>query len=784
MWLPVHDVRNAARTLTRGWKTSSIVLLVVVAGLVPNILLWSFVHTAYVRPIPLPDADRLVIIRILTPSGASAGMTEAQINQWKSGENLFTGLAAFRVEPGSILTGVQDAEVLQVVAVTSEFMDVVGVRPLTGAGLSRDSEGRSRTDEILISHALWRRVFGEKPSIVGAPLILGGRQRVIAGVGPEHFDFPRLLYPQWQSVDAWVPARQDPDASFPSVLGRLEAHASASVVQQRLSSLLPAEQGQTVSVRTLRDEIVGDTGRPLTLLSTSAAFLMLLACVNIGHIMLARSEGRKRATAIRLALGATPGQLTREQLTESLLIAGTGGLVSLLLVWWSFDLVPALLPASLNYLGTSGFSLATLGTALLAVTVVAVSCGLLPALVARSSSLVSTLSGSSAGGGTSRRRRAAQRGLVASQVAFATLLTAGAAGAFSAFWKAVSVPPGFDPTDVLTMRLSLSRSVYPDPARILSFYDAVLDTISAQSGVQGVAVSTGVPGVAADGTSAMRQDGRELNVRLQAVSGDYFRTVAIPMRAGRSFDARDRFESEPVAVVDVRFAGQLRELPVGAPLHLAGEAKPRRIVGIVGAVSLYGDRDDDRPHVYLPIHQVGIPSVTLLVRHGAGVRAGHDVAAAAIRRIDVRQPLARVAPMSELIRFQSATERFSLLVLGVMGAMGLLIAVSGLYGLVSYLASLHARDIAVRLSLGASPELIRNQVVLDGLRLVCAGLAGGVALIGILGGIIAPVNGEQLIDQPFVLISALVIVVACTVVATAVPALRASRVDPSLSLRA
>jgi putative ABC transport system permease protein len=201
-------------------------------------------------------------------------------------------------------------------------------------------------------------------------------------------------------------------------------------------------------------------------------------------------------------------------------------------------------------------------------------------------------------------------------------------------------------------------------------------------------------------------------------------------------------------------------------------------------VSLYGDRDDDRPHVYLPIHQVGIPSVTLLVRHGAGVRAGHDVAAAAIRRIDVRQPLARVAPMSELIRFQSATERFSLLVLGVMGAMGLLIAVSGLYGLVSYLASLHARDIAVRLSLGASPELIRNQVVLDGLRLVCAGLAGGVALIGILGGIIAPVNGEQLIDQPFVLISALVIVVACTVVATAVPALRASRVDPSLSLRA
>lgn len=780
----VEDITSAFTRLLRDRRNSLLVVFVLVTGLTPNILLWSLAHTVYVAPIPLPRADDLAIVRITTPKGAAAPITLEQMEAWAADTGLFTSVSAFRVDPGGILTGAGGPQALQVVAVTGRFLETLMMRPALGAGFTLDPRGRVRHEEILISHGLWRRVFHADPAVIGRPVVLGGRQRVITGVMPEGFDFPRVLYPQWETVDVWMPMREAADASVPSLIVRLNADVSAA--RERIASRLTPKQiesGHKVAVSTLREEVVADTAEPLGLLLTGAVCLMLLASLNVGHILLARAEARRRTASIKLALGASAARLIREQLAECLLLATAGGLVSLLAVWWSFQIIPSILPVSLGYLRAAQFSTVTLASALAGVALVTVACGILPALTAHSTSVAATLNESSAGAGLSRRRRRLQRVLVSSEVAFATLLTVSAAAAGDAFWRLTSVPRGFDDDRTLTVRLSLPRTTYQEPQKILGFYDTVLETLSAQSGMEGAALSTGVPGVAADGGSIVDPRGRQLDIRLQAVSGAYFRTLAIPLHAGRSFDRADGLDAQPVAIVDSRLAAWLQPDALGSSVRMEQEPTPRRIVGVVGTVHLFGNASDDRPHVYVPIHQVGLPSFTVLARHRSGENVARDLVARAVHAADPNQPLGRVISMSEQIRVQSATERFNLAVLASLGAVGLIIAVSGLYGLVSFITSVQARDMAVRLSLGASPETIRNLVIRDGLRLAGAGAVAGITAAILVNATMGLAPVSSLIARPFAVGMAFAVVVACTFLATLVPAARASRVEPSLSLR-
>lgn len=733
---------------------------------------------------------------------------------WRTQQSVFEDMAA-RMPAGGIITGGGEPERVIGRLVTASFFPTLGVKPFLGRAFnsSEDQPGAARV--MVISHELWQRRFGSNPAIIDQAINYNGESWTIIGVMPARFDFygrnninNDLFMPlgllaaeefmrDRQSHTVRVLARLQPGVGLDKARAELSALASRLAVQYPQSN---TEIG--VAARSLLDEYVGDSRRALLVIFGAVAFMLLIACANVANLMLARATTRRKEIALRLALGATSWRIARQLLTESLLLAMGGAALGVLLATWGVNLLVKLNPDGLSRLDDVSVDLQALGFTFLITLIVAVLFGLVPALQGSRTQLNEALkegSRSSAAGAAGRLRGS----LVAAEVALALVLLIGASLTLKSFGRLISVDPGYDPHNVLTLRLRLPDGKYRDASQTSAFSQAAITRVSSLPGVEGAALATGFPlGRASEVDYLVEGQPEPLAGRVptgirQDVSEDYHKVLGIALREGRLFNAHDTETTPLVALVDEEFAARtfphqpLREV-IGKRLRFGGDSAGwREIVGVVRHVKQNGLDEQDRTQIYRPLSQITpkwkanlMRATDLIVKTSVEPSTLITAIKKEIQAIDKDQPIAQVQTLGDKLDASFAPQRFTLLLLGVFALVALSLATAGIYGVMSYAVSQRTQEIGIRTALGAQAQDVLKLVIGSGMKLalfgVAIGLAGAFALTRLMTTLLFGVTPTDAIT--FAAVSSFVVVVS--LFACYVPARRATKLDPVIALRA
>jgi putative ABC transport system permease protein len=828
-----RDLRYAARGLARTPGFAALALLTLAAAIGANVAIFSVVDSLLLRPLPLPQGARVVTLLRHFTEGDSDAVSEPKYFFWRDHGAPFTAVAAFEsLGSGFNLAGEGKPERIVGAHVSANFFAVLGERPALGRSFLADEDRPGAAHAVVLSDALWRRRFGADPAILGRPLRLNGEPYAVVGVMPGDVRFP-------SRAELWTPFCLNPASREPEpyleVVARLRegtgvaaAQSAMDVVARRFAAAFPDQvrKVEGVHVVPLQAFLYGDLRPALLILLAAVGAVLLIACVNLAGLQLARAAARRREIAIRTALGASRRRLVAQLLWESLLLGASGGLAGLLLGSWCLRPLLAaspLDPGRQEQIGLDGrVLLFTLGVSVLA----AILCGLAPALHSVRGDVQAALKGSGAtrghavgrGGRAGLGGRAGRGGpgggwtrrlLVAAEVALALVLATSAMLLARSFVHLLRTGPGFSPAHVLTGKLSLPEGRYGSGAAIERFADQLLPRVAALPGVRDAAIVSTLPledGPPVSFTIAGRYQGNASGegvgvARYRAVTEGFFRTLRIGSVRGRVFGAADRRGAPLVAVVNEAAARRYwrGEDPLGARITIGppstrelGDPGPRTLVGIVRDVRELGIDQEAPPIVYVPLGQLPDPFARIFVRLlplSLAVRSAGALPELPaqlerqVARVDPEQPLTELRAMDEILARSLGSRRFTALLLCLMSLLALALAALGIYGVISYLVEQRSREIGIRMALGASPPAILRLVVRQGMPAVllgiAAGLAGALALTRLLGGLIYGIGAHDLVT--FVLTPALLVLVAMA--ACAVPAHRASSVDPLVALR-
>jgi putative ABC transport system permease protein len=799
------DVRQAARALRHRPGFTTLALLTLALGIGANTAVFSVVNAALLRPLPYPDAARLVQVGTedddLSPGDYLDVAAESRA---------FDAIAAYRSRP-MVLSGPGEPERISAVTTTPGLIPLLGVRPLLGRTFgSGPDEGR----EALLGFGLWHERFGGKPTVVGEHVVVDGEPVTVVGVMPRGFAFPSgeelwltphpgFAVPEHPLRPLENPAA-DRGAHYFETVARLRAgvpleraRAELGLTFARIVKAHPDSdlKGARPGLVPLRESTVGDVRPALLALLGAVGLVLLIACVNVANLTLARGSSRARELAVREALGAGRGRLVRLLLTESaLLVAVAAGLGGALAHLGSAPLA-ALLPADLGGLApvaVDGRVLAfTLGLALLA----AVLSGLWPALVAsRQDPIVALKEGGRGGGGDPRR---VQGSLVVLETALALVLLVGSGLLLKSLSRLLALDEGFRPGSVLTLRISLPALTYGEPGSRSRFVDAVLEGVRTRGGVESAAVVTRLPLDPGRSTRSFAVEGRaypaervseSLSPDYSAVSPGYFATLGIPLLAGRDFDVRDDAQAPAVAIVSRALARRCwpGQDPVGAHLRIGSstEGSPwMTVVGVVGDVRQHDLAEDPAALLYVPYAQDPWTFLTLAVR-GAGAperlaRAVADV----VHRVDPAEVVYDVRSLEDVVSRSLAPRRTSALLLGLFATLAVLLAALGVFSVTSFAVARRTHEFGVRMALGASSREILEAVLVGGGRRALLGVGlGGVASLAFRRVLAHFLYGVQPTDAG-ILAAAAAVLVAVLLLASALPAWRAARVSPVTALR-
>jgi predicted permease len=808
------DLRYAARMARGSPVLTAAVVLSLGLAIGGNTAVFSVVQAVLLRPLPFRDPDRLVWVWEKNPHD---DRPRNQVS-WAS-------FAAAREESGVFedigassdlicnLAGEQPPETVIGYRFSANFFRVLGTEPLLGRTFLPGEDAAGHDGVVVLSHALWQRRFAGDPSVVGRTLRVNGEAHTVIGVMPAAFQHPPFVQ-IWKPLVLDPRQTEDPSARFLRVVGRLrpgisveEAGAAVQSVQARLGGRYPdSHRGWGSLVAPIRSRYTDDIRPALVTLMGAMFFVFLIACANVGHLLLARTAARHREVAIRAAMGAGRGRLFRQFLTESALLALLGGGMGLLLAWWGVDLLLGLFPTGIaNVAIPPRMDQIRLDGVVLMFTLVVslvagLAAGFVPARDASRLDLNETLKEAGRGGSGTPRSRRFQSALVVTEVASALVLVAGALLMVRSFLRLQAGDLGFEPDRVLTLRMSLPDYRYSVPARRAAFIEEVLAAVRGVPGVEGAAETTFLPlsGWSSSRTFAVAGRaaplrGQEPEAQFQCMSEEYFRVMRIALRKGRGFTAADGSGAPLVAVVNeamVRrfFPGEdplgqrvdFRLRPVGA-----ADTGPmwREIVGVVGDVRHQGLAQEPRPEIYLPYRQEPVSLVALAVRTGPPPEAMAAAVKAAVWTIDPEQPVVGVMGLDRLASESVALRRLSTVVLATFAGIALALAAVGLYGVISFSVARRTREIGVRMALGARRQQILAMVLRQGLAVTLAGMAVGVAaalaLTRVMGSLLYGVSPTDATSLGAVV--ALLVTVALA--ASYAPARRATRVDPSVALR-
>jgi predicted permease len=805
----LQDLKFGARTLLKSRGFTLVAVLTLAIGIGANTAIFSVVEAVLLRALPYRDADRLVMLweNNRLRNRPHNVVNPGNLLDWREQAGSFEEVAGFSDQRFNLAGGGEPEEVAGQAA-TPNLFRLLGARPALGRTLLPGDEDGGRSVAV-ISHGLWQRRFGGSPEVIGKTLILDGGGATVVGVMPPDFKwFVKENSLSGKPAEVWVPlalpdqlragrrgrylsavARLKPGVTFEQAQGEMETVAS------RLEAQYPEiDKGWGATVVPLRDQLAGEIKPALLVILGAVGFVLLISCVNVANLLMARAAGRRKEMSLRAALGAGRLRIVRQLLTESMLLAVAGGALGLLLAYWGVGALVALSPPNLLGEGQVGVNLTVLAFTLAVSLLTGVAFGVAPALEASRLNLSESLKESSrgnVGGGRAGRVRGA---LVVAEVGLALVLLVGAGLMVRSFLRLQAVHPGFDAGNLLTMRVMLPQTKYPEDARKVEFFRRAAERLRALPGVRSVSAVSALPfadlGAATSFTVVGKPAppaGERLTTDLRVADENYFRTMNIPVVAGRTFGEQEAVEDRKVAVVNEAMARKYfpGEDPLGKRIvvNMSSQPTPTEIIGVVGDAR-YDKLDGElRPMVYWTPPQLTYSSMSLVVRTGGDPAALGPAAVREIQAIDKDQPVSDVRTMESWLADSTARTRFGTLLLGAFACAALLLAAVGIYGVISYSVAQRRNEIGIRMALGAQGRDVLRLVVGQGMRLVLAGVGVGIvgafALTRLMSGLL---YGVAATDPPTFAANALLLA-AVSLLACYVPARRATRVDPLHALR-
>jgi putative ABC transport system permease protein len=794
--LIIKDLRYAFRMLRRKPGFTAVAALTLALGIGGNTAIFSVVNAVLLRALPYPEAERLVSIYESLPQGGTGSVSVPNLLDWRAQSDAFTGVAAYQFGDFNLREEQQPVRAVGA-TVTANFFDVLGVTPQAGRGFLEGEDQAGRERVVVLSDKLWRRNYGADPGIVGQDMMLGGEKYQVIGVMP-----PSVQYPA--SVELWVPLVFN-DRQLASrgshaflVLARLKSNVSFEQAQEQMSTIgraleqqYPASQeGRGVTLVRLEEETVRGVRPALLMLLGAVGFVLLIACTNVANLLLARAAARRKEVAIRSALGAGRWRLMRQFLAESVVLALLGGAAGLLVARWTLQALSTLTSGYLSRSGEVSLDWKVLAfTAGLSVLTGLVA-GLAPAFHVSRADVQETLK-ESGNAGSSPRGTWLRSGLAVAEVAAALVLLVGAGLLVKSFLRLQRVETGLRPEGVLTMRVSLPPARYDTNEKSALFYREVLERVSALPGVESAGVINMLPlqrygnngEIEVEGRAPL-PPGRVPLTEYRMASAGYFKALGIPVLAGRVFEPSDEAASARPVVVSRELVRTF--FPEGDALGKrvrGGGGDWWTIVGVVGDVRQSGLTQPSRPELYFP-YTIGRPDgMTLVVRAASDPSEMTGVVSREVQAVDPNQPVYNVRTMEEVIDNSISNLRLNMTLLTIFAGLATLLAVVGIYSVMSYLVTQHTREIGIRVALGAQPANILKLVLGQGLALTLVGVGLGAlvafGLTHLMTRFLYEIGGND--PLTYVTVSLLLILVA--LVACYIPARRATKVDPLVALR-
>ncbi len=817
----LKDVRHALRALVAAPAFTVAALLSLAIGIGANTAIFSIVDGLLLRPLPYADAGRLVILWNRSPG---LNITEdwfstAQYFDIKNGHHGFEQVA-IAIGGNYNLTGSREPERVGTIRVSSSLLSMLGQRAVLGRLFVPDEDHPGRTATAVLSYGTWARRFGSDPGVLGKKIILNGVPYEIVGVMPRSFSLPREVMPTLdgaEQAEILLPlplpanAAQNRDHEDYNIMGKLKPGVSVQQAQAEMDTITarlrqefpeayPPNGGLTFGIVPLLEQVVGNVRRTLYLLLGAVGFVLLIACLNLANLQLSRAIARQKEIAVRTALGASRVRIVRQLLTESVLLAFTGGALGIGLAFLALRGVRLLGPQSVPRMNDVGIGVAALAFTLMVCILSSILFGLAPALRASRVDVQTALqdtsrtsSGVSAIWGRGNNFR---RSLVITEIALCAMLLIGAGLLIRSFVRVREVNPGFDPHNVLTLELTMTGERYKDKEAVLSAYRELWQRLEKLPGVTSAGAVTSLPLSQMFAWGPITVEGRVplpgekfINADTRMMSGHYFQAMKIPLRAGRFFNDDDVANKLRVAIVDDNMAQQLwpGHDPIGKRFHIGGinetDSPWITVVGVVGRVNQYTLDSDSRIAFYLPQTQYVTRAMNIVMRGDNDPVALAPAVKQQIHELNPDLPLYNVSTMQERFDNSLARRRFTMLVLGAFAAISLGLAIIGIYGLIAYQVGQGSREVGIRLALGASRTNIMTLIVRGGMTLafwgVGIGIGGALLVSRLMRSLLFGVGATD--GATFVAVPVLLAFIAF--LASYIPARRASRIDPAISLR-
>jgi predicted permease len=804
------DIRYGIRGLFKHPGFTAIVVITLALGIGASTAIFSIVNSVLLRRLPYRNADRIVAIQEHDPDGKRGQSTAANFLDWRAQNTVFEHLAAIKQTTTNLALS-DHAERLELAQTNANFFDVFGITPQYGRLFLPQDEQAGHDPVVVLSHALWQRRFGSDPSLVGRPITLDGRNYTVVGIASPGFQYPdktevwlpplRLVPELYSNQDVTqsrrmgyltVVASLKPGVSVQQAAGEMET------ITARLRQQYPDSNNRRFNrVVALQEHLVGDTNKLLWLLLGAVTFVLLIGCANVANLLLASGASRHKEMAIRTALGASRARVVRQLFTESTILALAGGTVGLFIAYWGLAAITKLLPADFPRLSEIHMDLRVLGFTFAASMLTGIVFGLAPALQISRSDVQEAIRETGRGTSGSRRQSRFRQALIVVQVALSVVLLAGAGLLFRSFLQLQSVNTGFVSQQVLTARLTPSGTNYVNDADYAKFYNGVIEKVGAVPGVQDVGLINTLP-LYKGPTSGFRVEGRPVttpdkwpSVNYRVVSSNYFRAMGIPVLQGRAYTDRDDENAPFVMIVNEQLVREEfpDENPIGKRITFGGtgaDGQPRwfEIVGVVANVRSLELREEPTPELYFSARQDLWPAMSLVVRSTVEPASLSASVRQAVNEVDRTVPVADVKTMDHIVSESITQPRFNLFLLGLFGAVAMVLSAAGIYGVTAYTVTQRTHELGIRIALGAQVSDVLKMILGQGMAVIgvglVAGLAAAFALMRLLRSLLFGV-GE---NDPFTFVAITVVLVLVALIACYIPARRATKVDPLVALRA
>ena len=806
----LQDVRYGWRLLLKSPGFSLVAVLTLALGIGANTAIFSVVDSALIRPLPYPNANRLTMVwERRLPDGETQNVTSpATFLHWREQSTAFDQLAACFNGTG-ILTGEASPERLAVQNVSPNLFSMLGVSAALGRTLQSSQDGKDGAEEVaVLSFDFWQRRFGSDPRVVETDIRLDGKPYRVVGVMPRGFQFFVKQGSFGQKLpDLWVPMNfseksRSRHGRYLQVLGLLRPGVTLLQGQSQMKSLASSLEAQdpesmknwSVNLVPLRSQLVDDIRPALQVLLGAVGLVLLIACANVATLLLARAKSRGHEIAVRVALGAKPMRVIRQVLTESFLLAALGGAAGLLLARWGADALLAMAPKNLIPLDGVPVDIRILAFTAATSLLTGLLFGCVPAFQAARARPSDDLKEGGWSGRQVVHSRQTRSVFVIAEIALALVLLAGSGLLIRSLARLTAVDPGFQAKGLLTARVELPSSKYDTDDKISEFYAQLLERIRQLPGVRSASADSFLPFTGIIAGTGVEVEGRpqvpiaeQPTVDVAVVEPQFFETMGIPLLRGRSFTDREAREVSRRVVVSHAMAQQLwpNEDPIGkhVTIHMKREDVPSEVIGIVGDVKHAGLDGEVRPTAYWPHPELAFAFMTLVVRADGDPMALAPAIRDVVRSLDKDQPVVDMSSMEGLLSMSLARARFSTVMLGVFAGMALLLAIIGIYGVVSYGVAERTREIGIRVALGARQTDVTQMILREGLALAASGVAIGIGAALALTRLMVSLLFGTSTSDPATFASVAGLLVAVTVLACCIPARRAASVDPIVALR-